>query len=161
MEPRALRTVRPQLGSDRLTPFPSRLSNPQNYPKTTPKLPWKGVETIPPRRRSDDAQPVTRRRKATTPEGRERQLIGDAYDLAERQIREGTASAQVLSIFLKAGSSRERLEQKRLDQENRLIEGKIESMVSAKKVEEMYGRALNAMRRYSGQEPEDMDDRDD
>lgn len=82
-------------------------------------------------------------------------------DLAEKQLREGTASAQVISHFLKAGSSRERLEQKRLAQENRLIEGKIESMASAKKIEEMYGRALNAMRRYSGQDPEDGDDGND
>lgn len=77
-----------------------------------------------------------------------------AMELAERQLRDGTASAQVISHFLKAGSIRERLEQQRLSQENNLLGAKIDSMASSKRVEEMYGRALNAMRRYSGQEPD-------
>jgi hypothetical protein len=77
-----------------------------------------------------------------------------AMELAERQLRDGTASAQVISHFLKAGSIRERLEQQRLSQENNLLGAKIESMASSKRVEEMYGKALNAMRRYSGQEPD-------
>ncbi len=77
-----------------------------------------------------------------------------AMELAERQLRDGTASAQVISHFLKAGSIREKLEQQRLAQENQFLGAKIESMASAKRVEELYGKALNAMRRYSGQEPE-------
>lgn len=74
--------------------------------------------------------------------------------LAEQQLRDGTASAQVISHFLKAGSTRERLEQQRIAQENQFLGAKIGALADARNSEEMYGRALNAMRRYSGQDPE-------
>lgn len=102
-----------------------------------------------------------RRRPATTPEAREDQLIAKAVDLAEKQLEEGTASAQVLSIYLKLGSSRERLEQERLHHENELLQVKREAIESQKRVEELYISALNAMRSYSGQEPMDEPDYDD
>lgn len=91
------------------------------------------------------------RRPATTPEARENQLIALAVDLAEKQIREGNVSSQVISHFLKLGSSREKLEQERLAKENELLTAKTEAMASAKRVEELYGEALNAMRAYAGQ----------
>jgi len=104
----------------------------------------------------------TRRPPATTPEGRENQLIGHAVDLAERQLLDGTASAQVISHYLKLGSSRERLEQERLSMEVGLLEAKREAMASAKRVEELYSEALTAMRSYTGQEPQEtMDDFED
>lgn len=100
-----------------------------------------------------------RRPPGTTPEARENQLIGAAVDLAEKQILEGTASSQVISHYLKLGSSREKLEQERIRHENELLTAKAEMMASQKRVEEMYGKALDAMRSYSGQEPiEDIDD---
>lgn len=92
-------------------------------------------------------------RPATTPQARENQLIAAAYDLAERQIREGTASSQVIVQFLRLGSSREKLEQERIAIENNVSQAKIEMMQSAKRVEEMYGQALEAMRSYAGQAP--------
>lgn len=101
------------------------------------------------------------RRPATTPEERENQLIAMANDLAEKQIREGTASAQVISHYLKLGSSRERLEQERLANEVQLLEAKREAMASAKRVEEMYAEALNAMRSYAGHQPLEIGDDDD
>lgn len=98
-----------------------------------------------------------KRRPATTPEGRENQLISLAVDLAEKQIKEGTVSSQVLTHYLKLGSSREKLEQERLRRENHLLEAKAEAMASAKRVEELYGKALNAMRSYAGQDPVDLE----
>ena len=95
------------------------------------------------------------RRPASTPERREHQLISLAVDLAERQLSDGTASAQVISHFLKLGSTRERLEQERLTQENELLKAKVDQLASAKRVEELYASALNAMRTYSGQNAED------
>ena len=100
-----------------------------------------------------------RRPRATTPEGRENQLIGLAVDLTEKQLREGTATSQVISHYLKLGSTRERLEQERLAHENKLLEAKIEAMASVKRIEELYETALNAMRTYAGHEV--MDDLDD
>lgn len=113
---------------------------------------------MPPRRRRESEEPQTRRRPATTPEARENQMINLAVDLAEKQLSEGTASAQVISHFLKLGSSRERLEQERLAHENELLKVKKEAIESQQRVEELYTNALNAMRSYSGQPPLEMGD---
>lgn len=99
-------------------------------------------------------------RPATTPEGREQQLVSLAVDLAERQLLDGTASAQVITHYLKHGSTRETLEQERLMRENELLQAKVEALASAKRVEELYQSALNAMRTYAGQDPIDYDDED-
>lgn len=93
-----------------------------------------------------------RRPPANTPERRENQLISLASDLAERQLVEGTASAQVITHYLKLGSSREELEQRRLENENLLLSAKVDALASAKRVEELYEDALNAMRSYSGKD---------
>lgn len=102
------------------------------------------------------------RRPATTEENRENQLVSLAIDLAERQLSEGTASAQVITHYLKLGSTRERLEQERLYRENELLGARVDTLASAKKVEELYSAALDAMRSYAGRETihydEDYDD---
>lgn len=97
------------------------------------------------------------RRPAMTIEGRENQSISLAMDLAERQLREGTASSQVISHFLKMGSTRERLEKERLEEENRLLRVKAERLQSEARSEEVYEAAIKAFRTYSGQEPYDGD----
>lgn len=93
-------------------------------------------------------------RPATTIEGREQQLTSAAVDLAERQLRDGTASAQVITHYLKMGSTRERLEQDRLRRENELLSARVEALQSASKSEELYKEALDAMRSYKGIEEE-------
>ncbi len=98
------------------------------------------------------------RRPASTPEGRENQLISLASDLAEKQLSSGTASAQVITHFLKLGSTREKLEQERLQRENLLLSAKVDQMASSRRIEELYETALNAMRSYAGHEPEHYDD---
>lgn len=110
------------------------------------------------RRRSTPEPQGSRRRPATTPEGRETQMVSLAVELAEKQLRDGTASAQVISHYLKLGSSRERLEQQRLQYENQLTQVKIEALESQKHIEELYKEALNAMSAYSGREPMDPQD---
>ena len=95
----------------------------------------------------------TPRKPATTPEGRENELVTAAIDLAEQQILNGTASSQVITHYLKLGSTRERLEQQRIEHENELTRGKIEALESQKRVEELYIEALTAMRSYSGELP--------
>ena len=94
-------------------------------------------------------------RPATTPEGMENQLISLAYERAQQQIHDGTVSAQVLTHFLKLGSTRERLEQERLKNENLLLSAKIEQINSGKRMEELYEEALGAMREYKGQVSDD------
>lgn len=100
-----------------------------------------------------------RRRPATTVEGREGQLVSLAVDLAEKQMIDGSASSQVITHYLKLGSTREKLEQERLRRENELLTAKVETLQSAKAVEELYADALRAMRSYTGQpELESADD---
>ena len=90
-------------------------------------------------------------RPALTPEARENQLISLAVDLAEKQLQEGTASSQVITHYLKLGSTKERIEREILEKQKELITARTESLQSAKKVEELYENAINAMRNYSGQ----------
>jgi hypothetical protein len=101
---------------------------------------------------------VVRRPPARTLEGREQQLTAKAYDLAEKQIDDGTASAQVITHFLKLGTEREKLERQKIALEAKLLNAKVEGMASMARTEELYNKALNAMRAYAGQDPEETDD---
>lgn len=96
-------------------------------------------------------------RPALTPEARENQLISLAVDLAEKQLMEGTASSQVITHYLKLGSTKERIEREILEKQKELIEAKTQNLQSAKRVEELYENALSAMRNYSGHGDSDYD----
>lgn len=112
---------------------------------------------MPTRRQSSHEEGEPHRVPARTPDEREAQLVSAAVDLAEQQIRAGTASAQVITHYLKLGSSRERLEQAKLQGENLLTQARIEGLESQKKIEELYSQALHAMRSYQGQEVAEVD----
>lgn len=99
-------------------------------------------------------------RPGLTPETREDQLVAMAINLAEKQLLEGTASSQVISHFLKIGSTKERIEKEILKEQKDLIKAKTEAIKSEKRVEELYSEALNAMRRYAGQDNGDDDEED-
>lgn len=92
----------------------------------------------------------TKIKPATSPEARENQLIFLATELAEQQLRDGTASSQVITHYLKLGSTKERLEREKLEEENKLLRAKTESLQSSKRIEALYNNAIAAMRRYSG-----------
>lgn len=94
-------------------------------------------------------------RPALTPEAHENQMISLAMDLAEKKLRDGTASSQLITHFLKLGSTKAEIEKETLKMQNRLAEAKIESLQSNKRLEELYVNAMNAMKRYSGQDDED------
>lgn len=99
--------------------------------------------------KGSDSKPKSRR-KAITPEARENQMISLAIDLAEQQLRDGTASSQVITHFLKLGSSKERIEKEILEKQKSLIDAKTEHIQSGQRSEIMYQEALAAMREYSG-----------
>jgi hypothetical protein len=109
------------------------------------------------RKTNSKKQSETVRPPATTPEERENQLISAAVDLAEQQLQTGEASAQVITHYLKLGSSRERLEQERLKNEVKLMETKREMMESEKRVETLIADALHAMQAYSGHSPSEQE----
>ena len=89
---------------------------------------------------------------AMTPQARENQLTALAMDLAERQVREGTASAQVISHFLKQGAAETELKKENLALRNELLVAQTDQIASQKKVEELYEEALRAMKTYGGNE---------
>lgn len=90
-------------------------------------------------------------RPGLTPESRENQCISLAMDLAEKQLRDGTASSQLITEFVKRGSTKAQLEKEILAEQKQLMVAKTEALQSAKRVEELYTNALNAMRNYAGQ----------
>lgn len=85
-------------------------------------------------------------------------MIDLAVQLAEKQLIEGTASAQVISHYLKMGSTRQKdmLERKLLDAQVRLTEAKAEIMLNPSAEAQKYEEALQAMKRYGGH----LDDED-
>lgn len=99
---------------------------------------------------------ITKSRPGLTPESRENQLISLAIDLAEKQLREGTASSQVISHFLKLGSTNNMLEKTILEKQTALLTAKTEAIKSGKVIEELYTNALAAMRSYSGNNNSDL-----
>lgn len=102
--------------------------------------------------------PISRKRPpARTPEERENQMINMAVDLAEKQLREGTASAQVITHYLKLGTTRERLEREMLRKQMANLEAKTEAITSAKKIDELYSDAIKAMKEYGGEDETDED----
>ena len=89
-------------------------------------------------------------RPPLTPEARENQLIALATDLAAQQLRDGSASSQVITHYLKLATAKERLEREILAENKKLLVAKTEALQSAKRIEELYTNAIAAMRKYSG-----------
>lgn len=89
-------------------------------------------------------------RPAMSPEAREQQMIALAVDCAERQMREGTATSAIICHYLKLGTEKERLERQKLEAENELLKAKAKAIEDAKTEQELYLKALDAMKRYSG-----------
>lgn len=112
-------------------------------------------------RRKPDPSPKKRpRRTAKTPEERENQMIAVAVDLTEQQMLDGTATSQQITHYLRLGSSREKLEQERLREENKLLRAKVEQIESGARIEDLYQGAIRAIRGYQGQD-DDEDDYED
>lgn len=89
-------------------------------------------------------------RPATTPEAREDQLIALAVNLAEQQLRDGTASPSVISHYLKLGSTKERIERQILEQQKDYLAAKTEAIQSSRHSEELFQEAIAAFKDYSG-----------
>ena len=112
------------------------------------------------KKKTESKEPTKKIRPATTPEARENQLIALAVDLAEKQLLEGTASSQVITHYLKLGTAKEKLEREILESKKELMKAQTENLQAAKRIEELYTNALNAMKHYSGQDT-DQDVEDD
>jgi len=100
----------------------------------------------------DEERP--RLRPATNPIDRENQMVSLAIDAAERQLLDGTASAQVIVHYLKLGSSNNRLEKEKLENDIRLLQAKVDALEATKDAGERYAEAISAMQRYAGKSNE-------
>lgn len=118
----------------------------------------KGGKRVANKKKTQPKEPTKKIRPATTPEARENQLIALAVDLAEKQLLEGTASSQVITHYLKLGTQKEKLEREILESKKELMKAQTENLQAAKRIEELYTNALNAMKHYSGQDMQEDDD---
>lgn len=108
-----------------------------------------------PKVKANSSKGSKKMRPALSPEARENQLISLAVDLAEQQLIDGTASSQVITHFLKLGTTKAELEKEKLKQENKLLEAKTKATESDKEMKELYENAIKAMRNYSGHGDQD------
>ena len=98
-------------------------------------------------------------RPAIDAEARENQMIALAVDLAEQQLIEGTASSQVITHFLKLGTTKAELEKEKLRRENEVLSAKAKAYQSGEEMKELYENAIKAMRDYAGQgDPDEYDE---
>mgnify|MGYP007012595742 CR=1 FL=1 len=114
-----------------------------------------------PRPKKQEPTPLKQRPQSPpmTQEARETQLISLAMDLAEQRLRDGTASAQEITYYLRLGSQRDRLEREMLEEKNKLLNAKTEMIKSAERTEQLYAEAIKAFRIYEGEgDEEDYDD---
>lgn len=106
---------------------------------------------------NEEIRPRRQRRTARSAEQRENQMIALAVDLAEKQLVEGTASSQVITHYLKLGSSKERLEKEIMAKQKELLAAKTEAIQSAKRAEELLSEAMKAFTLYKGESVDDSD----
>lgn len=100
-------------------------------------------------------------RPAMNPDMREQQLISLAVDLVEQRLRDGTASAQETTHFLKLASRKAKLETERAALENEMIKAKTQAIRDQADMKTLYKDAIEAMKRYSGNSGRSYDDEDD
>ena len=93
---------------------------------------------------------------AITDEGREKRLVSMAYDLIEKRLLDGSASATETTAIIKLGTEREKLEREKLQAEVNFTRSKSEALAQAQRMEELMTEAINAFKRYSGE----VDDED-
>ena len=99
---------------------------------------------------------MRRQTPAITPEGREDQMIAYAINLAEEQLRNGTASSQVITHYLKLGSMKERQERQKLEEEIKLLKAKTEAIKSEQERNELYSQVIDAISTYTPHSAEEF-----
>lgn len=104
---------------------------------------------------------ASKTRAALTPEAREDQLVSLAVDLIEQRLRDGTASSQETTTLLKLASRKSRVELELLEKQAELVKAKTENLRAQQHMDEMYAKAVSAMRSYSGVDLNDEDSSDE
>lgn len=87
-------------------------------------------------------------------DAREKEVVSLAVELAERQLRDGSASPSVITHYLKLGTTSYQLELEKLKHENELLQAKTDNIRSLGRMEELYEEAIESLRRYQGADDE-------
>lgn len=103
-------------------------------------------------------EPIPESRPAESPEDREKQLIALATNLAEKQLRDGSASPMIIAHYLKLGTARAELEVEQMKVDNELKRAKTEAIKSGERLEELFRDAMSAFKSYVPSGDEDDND---
>ena len=87
---------------------------------------------------------------ARTIDAREKEIVALAVDLAEQQLRDGTAASSTINLYLKLSTMSYQLELEKLRHENELLQARTENIKSLGRMEELYEQAIESLRRYQG-----------
>lgn len=90
-------------------------------------------------------------------DARKSYLTSLAMDLIEERLKNGTATSQETTYFLRFGSKEAEYKEQILKAQKELYEAKTEALKSQQRQEELYEKAIAAMRRYSGAGVSDED----
>lgn len=102
------------------------------------------------RKENSDGAVTRKSAPAVGLEAREDQLISLAAAQAEEMLLQKKAPTPIVVHFLRLGTSKNQLEKEKLRKENILLEAKAGAIESAARAEELYAKAIAAMREYSG-----------
>ena len=91
---------------------------------------------------------------ARTEEELEKRAIGLATNLAIEQMRNGTASSQIITHFLKLGSIREQAELEKTREEIKLLKAKKKAIEAAEEQDRKYEEVIRAIASYTGKDGE-------
>ena len=83
-------------------------------------------------------------------EGRDAQMASLAYDVVEQRMRDGTATSQETTYFLKLANKNQALEKIKLEKQIELLEAKTEQIKAAKRMDEVYMDAIAHFKIYAG-----------
>ena len=97
-----------------------------------------------------DSKSTRKQAPAKSVEGREQQMAALAMDLAEKKLRDGTASNQLICHFLKYASPQYKLERESIKADVELKKAKVESIHAQRATEEMFAEAIEALKGYQG-----------
>lgn len=120
---------------------------------------------MPRRKKNPIAEPdMQAERRSSTPlsqEARENMIISLAFDLAEQRLRDGTATGQEVTYWLRYGSQRDKLEREMMEQKAELLKAKTDAIKAAEKTELLYADAIRAFRAYAGEGDDEEYDEDE
>lgn len=90
----------------------------------------------------------TKRDPAVSPESQEQRLINLAYQRAEEMLTDGSAPPSIISHFLKAGSSTQKISTKLQESQAILAKSKAESITQSESNKEVAEAAIEALKGY-------------